>query len=124
VPFLDHELVELCARIPPGFKMRGTQEKYILRHALEGELPPEILWRKKRGLAAPFSQWLRRLPEFAADLLTEEQLRGRGYFEPQVVGAMIEQHRSGAANHAKSLLGVLTIHLWDDLFMRAQPGPP
>ena len=123
VPFLDHELVELCARIPPALKMRGMQEKYILRHALEGELPPEILWRKKRGLAAPFSQWLRELPAFAADLLAPEQVRGRGYFEPQVVAAMIEQHRSGAANHAKSLLGVLTIHLWDDLFMTDGGAP-
>ena len=117
VPFLDHELVELCARIPPGLKMRGLQEKYILRQAMRDDLPPEIVWRRKRGLAAPFSQWLRELPEFAADLLSAEQVRGRGYFEPQVVAAMIEQHRGGTANHAKSLLGVLAVQLWDDLFM-------
>ncbi len=117
VPFLDHELVELCARIPPELKMRGMQEKYILRQALRGDLPSEIVWRRKRGLAAPFSQWLRDPPEFAADLLSAAQVRGRGYFEPQVVATLIEQHRSGYANHAKSLLGVLAIHLWDDLFM-------
>ena len=124
VPFLDHELVELCARIPPGLKMRGLQEKYILRRAMQAELPPEIVWRKKRGLAAPFSQWMRQLPEFAADLLSAEQVRARGYFEPEVVAALIERHRSGAANHAKSLLGVLAVQLWDDLFMRAPTGPP
>jgi asparagine synthase (glutamine-hydrolysing) len=118
VPFLDHELVEMCARIPPGLKMRGLQEKYILRRAMQDDLPAEIVWRKKRGLAAPFSQWMRQLPEFAADLLTGEQVRTRGYFDPAVVAAMIEQHRSGEANHAKSLLGVLAVQLWDDLFMR------
>jgi len=117
VPFLDHELVEMCARIPPGLKMRGLQEKYILRRAMQDDLPPEIVWRRKRGLAAPFSQWMRELPAFAADLLSSEQVRERGYFEPRVVAAMLEQHRSGDANHAKSLLGVLAIHLWDDLFM-------
>jgi asparagine synthase (glutamine-hydrolysing) len=124
VPFLDHELVELCAQIPPGLKMRGLEEKYILRRAMEADLPPEIVWRKKRGLAAPFSQWMRQLPAFAADLLTTEQLRARGYFEPEVVAALIEQHRSGAANHAKSLLGVLAVQLWDDLFMRAPAAAP
>ena len=117
VPFLDHELVELCARIPPALKMRGRREKYILRHAMRRDLPPEILWRRKRGLAAPYGQWLRELPEFAADLLSAEQVRRRGYFDPRVVAAMIEQHRAGGASHAKSLLGVLAIHLWDDLFM-------
>jgi asparagine synthase (glutamine-hydrolysing) len=117
VPFLDHELVELCARIPPELKMRGMQEKYILRLAMQRELPSEIVWRKKRGLNAPFSQWMRELPGFAADLLSAEQLRGRGYFEPEVVAAMLEQHRRGDANHAKSLLGVLAIHLWDELFV-------
>lgn len=124
VPFLDHELVELCAQIPPGLKMRGLQEKYILRRAMQSELPPEIVWRKKRGLAAPFSQWMRQLPEFAADLLTAEQVRARGYFEPEVVAALIEEHRSGTANHAKSLLGVLAVQLWDDLFMHAPAAAP
>ena len=117
MPFLDHELVELCARIPPALKMRGLQEKHILRRALENDLPPEIVWRKKRGLAAPFVQWLRELPDFAVELLSPEQVRARGYFEPEVVAALVEQHRSRSANHAKSLLGVLAVQLWDDLFM-------
>jgi asparagine synthase (glutamine-hydrolysing) len=124
VPFLDHELVELCAQIPPALKMRGTQEKYILRRAMESELPPEIAWRPKRGLNAPFRQWLRPLPAFAAELLSEDEIRKRGYFEPRVVAAMIAEHESGAANHAKSLLGVLAVQLWDDLFMRAPSGAP
>jgi asparagine synthase (glutamine-hydrolysing) len=119
VPFLDHELVELCARIPPALKLRGLREKYVLRRALERDLPPEIVWRKKRGLAAPYSAWLRGLPGFAAELLSAEQVRMRGYFEPAVVAALIEQHRSGGTRHAKSLLGVLAIQLWDDLFVRA-----
>jgi asparagine synthase (glutamine-hydrolysing) len=117
VPFLDHELVELCARIPPALKLRGRREKYILRRAIEADLPAEIVWRKKRGLAAPFSQWLRELPAFALDLLSTEQIRRRGHFEPRVVARLLAEHRAGDANHAKSLLGVLAIHLWHDLFL-------
>ena len=118
VPFLDHELVEFCAQIPPALKLRGRQEKYILRRALRHDLPDEILQRKKRGMAAPYSQWVRDLPEFAAELLAPDRLREKGYFDPQVVSHMLEQHRTGRADYGKSLLGVLGVHLWDDLFLK------
>ncbi len=126
VPFLDHELVEMCAQIPPALKMRGRQEKFILRHALRNDLPPEILWRTKHPLSIPYSQWLRNPPEFVADLLSAEEVRRRGYFDPPFVTAIFEQHRARTANHALSLLAVLGVHLWDDLFMspsRLDPSP-
>ena len=119
VPFLDHELVEFCAGIPPALKLRGLKEKYVLRRAMRRDLPPEIVWRRKRGLGAPFGQWLRDLPEFAAELLSQAEVRRRGYFDPVVVAALLAEHRAGRVDHGKSLLGVLAIHLWDDLFMRA-----
>lgn len=122
VPFLDHELVELCAQIPPALKMRGLQEKYILRRAMRDILPPEILGRKKRGLRAPSSQWLRDpLPPFAEDLLSAARLREKGYFVPDVVRGMLARHRRRRASREGSLLmGVLAIQLWDDLFVRAK----
>jgi asparagine synthase (glutamine-hydrolysing) len=124
VPFLDHELLELCARIPPGWKMRGLREKYVLRRAMERDLPPEIAWRKKRGLAAPYREWMRELPPFAADRLTRDALRARGYFDPDAVTAQVEAHRGRRANHAKTLLGVLAVQLWDELFVSARAGAP
>jgi asparagine synthase (glutamine-hydrolysing) len=123
VPFLDHELLELCARIPPREKLRGLREKHVLRRAMARDLPPEIAWRKKRGLAAPFSEWMREPPAFAAELLSTEQLRARGYFEPSAVAALVAQQRGGGVNHAKSLLGVLAVQLWDDLFVRPAAAP-
>ena len=118
VPFLDHEFVEFCAQIPPALKLHGGQEKYILRQALCHDLPRDILQRKKRGMAAPYSQWVRHLPAFAAELLSPERLRETGYFAPQVVRHMLEQHRTKRADYGKSLLGVLGVHLWDDLFLK------
>jgi asparagine synthase (glutamine-hydrolysing) len=118
VPFLDHELVELCAQIPPSLKMRGLEEKHILRLALRDDLPLEIRRRKKRGLAAPYDQWIRDLPEFAMELLSEGQLREKGYFNHKVVSHMLEQHRAGNAEHGLPLMGVLGVQLWDDLFVR------
>ena len=64
VPFLDHELVEYCARIPPRVKMKWLREKHVLRRAMESVLPPDIVNRKKRGLQVPMDAWLRApLPE-------------------------------------------------------------
>ncbi len=118
VPFLDHEFVELCSRIPPALKMRGLQEKHILRRALEGALPPEILQRKKRGLAAPYWPWKGPLPEFVADALSEGRLYAKGYFNPPYVRHMLEQHRNVKEEFGRELAGVLNVQIWDDLFMQ------
>ena len=117
VPFLDHEFVELCSQIPPNLKMRGLHEKHILRLALEGVLPTEILKRRKRGLSAPFWPWQGRLPEFVADALSESRLHTKGYFNPQHVRHMLEQHQNGKAHFGKELIGVLNVQLWDDVFV-------
>jgi len=119
VPFLDHELVELCARIPPSLKMKGLQEKFILRRPITKVLPREILQRKKRGLAAPTSAWLAgRLPPFAEAMLSADSLREKGYFNASRVTELLQQHRCGAANRGRLLMGVLGVQLWDEVFVR------
>src|SRR6185436_15926580 len=59
VPFLNYELVELAARMPPGLKLRGLKRKYILKRAAESFLPKDVVWRKKAGFGAPIRSWLR-----------------------------------------------------------------
>jgi asparagine synthetase B (glutamine-hydrolysing) len=58
-PFLDHKLVEFCARVPSGLKIRNTEQKYILKQAFREELPMEILKREKTGFGLPLAEWLR-----------------------------------------------------------------
>jgi len=118
VPFLDHEFVELCNQIPPNLKMRGLHEKHILRRALKGVLPSEILQRRKRGLSAPYWPWQSRLPEFVIDALSKNKLQKKGYFNPQIVRHMFDQHQQGRANFGRELLGVLNVQLWDDHFIQ------
>lgn len=124
VPFLDHELVELCAHIPPSLKMRGSKEKYILRKAMGGRLPPEILKRKKHAFSAPSSAWLRgELPEFAMEMLSRKQLRDKGYFNPEYVADLLAKHRTGKANYTRPLMAILGIQIWDKIFMHGcQPA--
>lgn len=118
VPFLDHKLVEFCARIPPSLKMRWLQEKAILRTAVQRVLPPEIARRRKRGLEAPFKHWLRApLPEFAAELLSDGQLRAKNYFDPGAVKQLRAELMGGDDTCDRPLMAVLAVQLWDELFM-------
>ena len=127
VPFLDHELVELCAGIPPSLKMHGGTEKYVLRRAVERTLPSELVWRRKRGLSAPATGWWRGpLPEFARESLSEDRLRRTGYFDPGAVAEVLRRHRRGAADLSQVLNAVLGVQLWHRLFLEgpSPSGPP
>lgn len=117
VPFLDHELVELAACIPPRLKMKRLQEKYILRRAMQSILPPDIVARRKRGLQSPVRHWLQPpLPEFARELLSVGALRRNGLFEPDSVARLLEQ-RTASGGYPASVLGVLVIQLWNEMFV-------
>ncbi len=119
VPFLDHEVVELCAAIPVSLKMRGLTEKYVLRRAMLRHLPREIAWRRKCAFTAADRQWLAgKLPDFAARLLSPAALKNTGYFEPSRVVRMLAEHRSGRKDHSRPLAAVLGIQVWDEVFIR------
>ena len=79
VPLLNHELVELAARIPASFRLQGGKLKSLMKRALEGVLPPEILERKKRGFGAPIGAWLKRdLQPMMHRLLSRNAIELRG----------------------------------------------
>ncbi len=121
VPFLDHELVETCAGIPPSLLLRWNTEKHILRRALARTLPPEIVRRRKRGMFAPSVGWWRgALPEFARDLISEGRLRAAGYFDPLAVGETLRRHRAGEADLSQVLNAVLGVQVWDEIFLRGR----
>jgi asparagine synthase (glutamine-hydrolysing) len=121
VPFLDHEFVEFCAKIPPALKMKKLQEKYILRQAVRELLPRQVVWRKKRGLRAPYQEWLcKRLPDFATEMLSDTNLSRKGYFNPQAVYDLLKRHRAGESDYGAQLLGILGIQLWDEFFTNGE----
>jgi asparagine synthase (glutamine-hydrolysing) len=119
VPFLDHELVEYCMRIPPSLKLRRMTEKHVLRRAMRGIVPDEILERPKRPLVAPHRRWMADpLPEFARELLDGESLRAKGYFEPRHVDRVRRAATTGAHGASEAAMAVLAVQLWDEIFVR------
>jgi len=83
-------LWEYAARLPSSVLTGGPAPKALLRAAMRAELPAEILARRKQGLAAPHSAWLRQaqLPEWAESRLSARALRANGYFDPAAVQSL------------------------------------
>ena len=118
VPFLNHELVELAARMPPNLKLRGLKRKYILKRVAERFLPKDVVWRKKAGFGAPVRSWLRGpLRPLVEDLLSEETVRRRGLFRPQEIGRIISANLSGREDYNLQVFQLLTLELWQRAFI-------
>jgi asparagine synthase (glutamine-hydrolysing) len=99
-PFLDHRLIEFANRLPARWKIRGLEEKYILRRAVADWLPPRIAQRTKQPYRAPDSQSFFRdgAPlDYVAEALSPKRVREAGYFEPDMVERLAAKCRSGAA---------------------------
>jgi asparagine synthase (glutamine-hydrolysing) len=118
VPFLNHELMELAARMPANLKLRGLKRKYILKRAAEKLLPKEIVWRKKAGFGAPIRSWLRGpLKPMIDDLLSEKTIRRRGLFQPEAVQKIVGANESGREDYNLQVFQLLTLELWQREFL-------
>ena len=117
VPFLDHPLTEFVARLPARFKLRGLTTKWLLRAAMKGRLPPEILSRKKMGFPVPFGTWMRG-PH--AGVVTEFVLgpraRARGQFDPVAVQELVAAHQRGL-DHSERLWALVNFEIWQRIFL-------
>jgi len=113
VPFLNHEMIEMAARLPTELKLHGFKRKYILKRALEKLLPREVIWRKKAGFGAPVRSWLRGpLRPLVDDLLSEESVTRRGLFRSAEVARIIAANLSGREDYNLQVFQLLTFELW------------
>jgi asparagine synthase (glutamine-hydrolysing) len=118
VPLLDHKLVEFAATLPENLKVKGLVRKYLLKKVSRRWLPREIIDRKKQGFPMPSALWLRNeARSFVRDVLSPSALRRRGLFDPIFVEKLIEQHENGFADHGALLWGLMSIELWQRVFM-------
>ncbi len=112
VPFLDHPLAEWLSGLPQTMKLRGTTTKWILRRAMEGRLPPEILSRKKMGFPVPVGSWLRGRWRFLLDdVVLGPRTLARGLFDAGAVRQLVAEHLAGV-NHTERLWALLTFETW------------
>ncbi len=121
-PFLDHRVVEFAAKLPPALKMKVLQQKYLLRRASQGLIPPDITNRPKQPYRAPDGKsFFQPKPlEYVEDLLSVDGTLRSGIFNPTAVNALANKFRAGRAIGVKdsmALVGILSTQLIADTFV-------
>ncbi|MGH2498818.1 MAG: asparagine synthase (glutamine-hydrolyzing) [Candidatus Limnocylindria bacterium] len=112
-PLLDHELAEYVARLPASLKLSVRTSKILLRHAMRGILPDEILSRGKMGFSAPVGGWLRGpLRPLFEDLALTSHAADAGLLSQKGIRILFAEHVSGAADRTPLLWCVLMLELW------------
>ena len=118
VPFLDHALVEYTMDIPQTDKLRGGVKKHILKRAVDGLIPDEIIHRPKMGFAAPVADWLRG--DFGAEAeraVMASPLVSDGPLDGVYISRLFNEHRNHGADHALHLWTLHNLTSWHDHWM-------
>jgi len=112
-PFLDQAVVEWAARLPWQYKLSLTTTKRILKRALRGVVPDEILDRPKKGFGIPVASWIRgQLRPLFEDLFSESNLAQSGLIQPAPARALLQRHLDGKADLRKPLWTLMMLLLW------------
>jgi asparagine synthase (glutamine-hydrolysing) len=112
-PLLDHRIVEFAGRLPERLKIRGSNQKAILKHVMKGKLPDSILNRKKSGLDIPAHEWFRGpLLPLLEETLRPDVVRSTSLFNSDVTERLIVDHKEKRINAGYQLWGLMTLFLW------------
>ena len=130
VPYLDHRFVEEVMTIPANLKIRGLNQKHILKQVAAKWLPAPVINHRKQGFEAPMGRWLRGpLKALMQDTLASGSIASGGIFDAAEIARLQREHLSGARKHSKLLFSLLMFHLWFETHRKAvaaaagQPRP-
>ncbi len=122
VPYLDTVVTNLALALPTRHKVRGFSKKVLLRKAAAPLLPREIVHGKKRGFSIPAAAWLRGdLEPFARETLSPATIRRQGFFEPDAVTRLLDDHVGGREDRSRQLWGLLAFTLWHERHVERTP---
>ena len=109
VPFLDHRLIEFAARIPPRLKLRGLEEKWILKSTFADLLPAEVAQRPKQPYRAPIGAcFAANGGSLARELMAPDQLARTGYLQPAAFGKLLARADAGSALGERDEMAIAT----------------
>ena len=130
-PYLDYRVIEFACRVPKRLRIRGLDEKFLLKQAARQMIPDELVNRPKQPYRAPISRCFfgdRKL-DYVDELMSERQIQEKGYFDPKKVTRLIAKCRSRQGSllserENMALVGILSTQLLDQQFIRDFPAYP
>jgi asparagine synthase (glutamine-hydrolysing) len=110
-PFLDHRIIEFCASLPPDYKLRGLNEKIILKRMMQGKIPDEIIQRSKQAYRAPiFNCFIgENAPEYVQELLSPNSIKEVAIFDAEFVSRLYKNMQSGNFNSETNNMALTAI---------------
>ena len=109
-PLLDHRLIAFAASLPPSFRLRKGEGKWLMRKALARYLPESTLTRTKMGFVTPIGEWFRgALADAASGIGRGTALAETGWFDGDRLGRLAAEHRSGRVDHGRLLWQLLML---------------
>ena len=121
-PYTDHKLIEFLARVPWQYKLRGNRTKLLLRQAARDWLPESVLKRGKMGLNPPMGVWLRgHLRPLLSEYLSPEQVKRRGYFDPDTITELIRDLMTGRRDYSLHLWALISFEEWHRQYLDSIP---
>jgi asparagine synthase (glutamine-hydrolysing) len=118
VPILDHVFVEWVTGLPPQWKLRGDQQKYILRKLAERVgVPREAIYRQKQGFSLPLVHWMRHELKDMLMILLEPRTLDRGYFVASGVRKLMDDHIVRRRGNTARIWRMLMFELWHRNFL-------
>jgi len=120
-PLLDYEVVELMAKAPLEYKLRGDVSKVALRKLAERLLPPSTLEKRKQGFALPQGRWFQgQLYARAEEILLDARALSRGIFDPRAIRTVLAEHRAGRRDYGTWLWCLVVLEIWHRQFVDAE----
>jgi asparagine synthase (glutamine-hydrolysing) len=124
VPILDHVFIEWVTGLPPEWKLRGKQQKYILRKLAERVgVPRDVLYRQKQGFSLPLVHWMRNELKDMLMILLEPRTLERGYFQPAGVRKLMDDHLLRGKTMTGRIWRLLMFELWHRNFLEKYVKP-
>ncbi len=114
-PLLHTNVVELAARIPSQFKIRGRDTKVIFKETFEDLIPKELRAASKKGFEVPLGSWFRR--ELKSELeivLNPERILLQGLFNPEYIQTIMQQHQEEQPSRTNELWALYVLEKWLD----------
>ena len=118
VPFLDHELVEYCATIPPEMKIKWFKKKYLLKKGVSDLLPKPVLDHRKQGFVGPMTRWLQtNMKDFTLQSLSHSNLQKHGLFDGNTIAGLLADHYNGKEINDTTIWSLLIFQAWFDRYL-------